>query len=121
MGPKRRPCGEDTPARQRRPGEQERSARKHGVFFFSTRRRHTRLTCDWSSDVCSSDLLLDARFDVIEREAGLVLCGERALMQGARTLLGRPTSCVGRDWELGALAGILTECKIGRASCRERV
>src|SRR5690242_11805296 len=25
------------------------------VFFFSSRRRHTRLTCDWSSDVCSSD------------------------------------------------------------------
>src|SRR5690242_12572320 len=27
-------------------------------FFFSSRRRHTRLTCDWSSDVCSSDLSL---------------------------------------------------------------
>src|SRR5438477_5175431 len=26
------------------------------MFFFSSRRRHTRLTCDWSSDVCSSDL-----------------------------------------------------------------
>src|SRR5579864_6296392 len=26
------------------------------VFFFSSRRRHTSLTCDWSSDVCSSDL-----------------------------------------------------------------
>src|SRR3989344_1709809 len=26
------------------------------VFFFSSRRRHTRLTGDWSSDVCSSDL-----------------------------------------------------------------
>src|SRR6266571_4384797 len=24
-------------------------------YFFSSRRRHTRLTCDWSSDVCSSD------------------------------------------------------------------
>ncbi len=54
--------------------------------------------------------LLDARFDVIEDEVGLLLCGERALMQGARTLLGRPTSCVGRDWELGALTGILDEC-----------
>src|SRR4051812_50186103 len=29
------------------------------VFFFSSRRRHTRLTCDWSSDVCSSDLTLE--------------------------------------------------------------
>src|SRR5690242_7194700 len=28
------------------------------IFFFSSRRRHTRLTCDWSSDVCSSDLLM---------------------------------------------------------------
>src|SRR5437588_5654275 len=26
-------------------------------FFFSSRRRHTRSLCDWSSDVCSSDLL----------------------------------------------------------------
>src|SRR5689334_19174924 len=26
-------------------------------FFFSSRRRHTRWNCDWSSDVCSSDLL----------------------------------------------------------------
>src|SRR2546430_3545661 len=25
-------------------------------FFFSSRRRHTRFDCDWSSDVCSSDL-----------------------------------------------------------------
>src|SRR6202048_266787 len=28
----------------------------HDVFFFSSRRRHTRSTRDWSSDVCSSDL-----------------------------------------------------------------
>src|SRR2546427_1987451 len=28
-------------------------------FFFSSRRRHTRFDCDWSSDVCSSDLVLD--------------------------------------------------------------
>src|SRR6266480_7192422 len=37
-------------------------------FFFSSRRRHTRLTCDWSSDVCSSDLeafaKLPSRFDL---------------------------------------------------------
>src|SRR2546430_11468751 len=26
-------------------------------FFFASRRRHTRFDCDWSSDVCSSDLL----------------------------------------------------------------
>src|SRR6266480_3991546 len=34
--------------------------------FFSSRRRHTRLTCDWSSDVCSSDLV-DVR---LAREGG---------------------------------------------------
>src|SRR5688572_32505832 len=28
-------------------------------FFFSSRRRHTRFDCDWSSDVCSSDLVGD--------------------------------------------------------------
>src|SRR2546430_11916004 len=27
------------------------------MFFFSSRRRHTRFDCDWSSDVCSSDLV----------------------------------------------------------------
>src|SRR5688500_19964619 len=30
-------------------------------FFFSSRRRHTSLQGDWSSDVCSSDLMYDAR------------------------------------------------------------
>src|SRR2546430_6683215 len=29
---------------------------RYFVFFFSSRRRHTRFDCDWSSDVCSSDL-----------------------------------------------------------------
>src|SRR5438093_9338094 len=29
------------------------------LFFFSSRRRHTRLVSDWSSDVCSSDLVLE--------------------------------------------------------------
>src|SRR4051794_41979452 len=33
-------------------------------FFFSSRRRHTRWTGDWSSDVCSSDLDLDAGIEV---------------------------------------------------------
>src|SRR5439155_9213276 len=28
----------------------------HKIFFFSSRRRHTRWPRDWSSDVCSSDL-----------------------------------------------------------------
>src|SRR5260370_6642165 len=39
------------------------------AFFFSSRRRHTRFKCDWSSDVCSSDLgnyLGDARLAICE-------------------------------------------------------
>src|SRR5689334_23489807 len=35
-------------------------------FFFSSRRRHTRWNCDWSSDVCSSDLI---KLTVNERSA----------------------------------------------------
>src|SRR5436189_6468754 len=31
-------------------------------FFFSSRRRHTRYIGDWSSDVCSSDLLMRQRY-----------------------------------------------------------
>src|SRR5207245_4107127 len=33
------------------------------VFFFSSRRRHTRCYRDWSSDVCSSDLVLAVSSD----------------------------------------------------------
>src|SRR6266480_7446005 len=38
---------------------------RSSLFFFSSRRRHTRLTCDWSSDVCSSDLpeVIDTWYD----------------------------------------------------------
>src|SRR2546430_1431409 len=32
------------------------------IFFFSSRRRHTRFDCDWSSDVCSSDLRAEMPF-----------------------------------------------------------
>src|SRR5437588_12956847 len=39
-------------------------------FFFSSRRRHTRSLCDWSSDVCSSDL--PRRPDLVRREQGLL-------------------------------------------------
>src|SRR5215211_763655 len=43
-------------------------------FFFSSRRRHTRSLCDWSSDVCSSDLPLcrrGARLDGSHRYTAL--------------------------------------------------
>src|SRR5260370_20918885 len=38
-------------------------------FFFSSRRRHTRFKCDWSSDVCSSDL---PRAEALLRSVGLL-------------------------------------------------
>src|SRR5689334_3458411 len=34
---------------------QDPEAKETTRFFFSSRRRHTRWNCDWSSDVCSSD------------------------------------------------------------------
>src|ERR1022692_971330 len=40
-------------------------------FFFSSRRRHTRLQGDWSSDVCSSDLSHDCLVVVITVFAAL--------------------------------------------------
>src|SRR6266480_2374270 len=39
-------------------------------FFFSSRRRHTRLTCDWSSDVCSSDLTAQTKLHKIAIRVG---------------------------------------------------
>src|SRR5260370_27877272 len=40
-----------------------------GVFFFSSRRRHTRFKCDWSSDVCSSDLMVAQEPDLVAASA----------------------------------------------------
>src|SRR2546426_3747068 len=52
-------------------------------FFFSSRRRHTRLQGDWSSDVCSSDLAPEFAPDVgVERpeiDAGLLRRVENGL------------------------------------------
>src|SRR4051794_41706389 len=49
-------------------------------FFFSSRRRHTRWTGDWSSDVCSSDLLVDRRGGR-QGEHRLALLGSAGLAQ----------------------------------------
>src|SRR3712207_8999652 len=43
-----------------------RCNRKVSVFFFSSRRRHTRYWRDWSSDVCSSDLVYNLRLSTHE-------------------------------------------------------
>src|SRR5438093_1907916 len=45
-------------------------------FFFSSRRRHTRLVSDWSSDVCSSDLL---RHEEIDKERALQLAAQESI------------------------------------------
>src|SRR3712207_6965393 len=44
-----------------------------GLFFFSSRRRHTRYWRDWSSDVCSSDLAHLARQLAFQHDVALVL------------------------------------------------
>src|SRR2546430_15701843 len=72
-------------------------------FFFSSRRRHTRFDCDWSSDVCSSDLL-----------GPLVLVLALGTVGLATT--GTVFSAVAAQARLREL--LLPQ--IGRASCRER-
>src|SRR5256886_10468955 len=54
-------------------------------FFFSSRRRHTRFDCDWSSDVCSSDL----RPPDSLRHAPLHLPARQRLVQDLADLLDR--------------------------------
>src|SRR2546427_348416 len=58
------------------------------VFFFSSRRRHTRFDCDWSSDVCSSDLEYQAKellsgFDVPVPRGGVAYSAEQAVYRAA--------------------------------------
>src|SRR5438477_694446 len=80
------------------------------IFFFSSRRRHTRLTCDWSSDVCSSDL------NSIGFPACMTLreirsnCGNLQSQPLHASLPNGPGLFLDFSW-----------VKIGRASCRERV
>src|SRR5438477_774656 len=93
-------------------------------FFFSSRRRHTRLTCEWSSDVCSSDLLTArprdaaaARGSPPRREARVarrVGPGER----GTGHCAPRARRAIRDAWRTGAAQRCPTE--IGRASGRER-
>src|SRR5438034_4441816 len=58
-------------------------------FFFSSRRRHTRSLCDWSSDVCSSDLGCAA-------ESGRASQGWRPQGRGARRV-DRSSARIARD------------------------
>src|SRR5205807_7212812 len=91
-------------------------------FFFSSRRRHTRLQGDWSSDVCSSDLLLWLRHD--SEEAYLALAAELSDAEKRRFIC----LCCRRIWDKmtdersrAAIEVAERVAKIGRASCRERV
>src|SRR5215217_8825763 len=45
-------------------------------FFFSSRRRHTRYWRDWSSDVCSSDLLVGGQDELVFDGASCVVTAE---------------------------------------------
>src|SRR5256885_15615826 len=51
------------------------------LFFFSSRRRHTRLQGDWSSDVCSSDLRASA---TVVAASVAVTCARSGLSPGRR-------------------------------------
>jgi tetratricopeptide (TPR) repeat protein len=62
--------------------------------------------------------LLGAHFDVRSGEDGPLLAGEVRFPDMTRTLLGKPTACVGRDRELATLSSLFNECAdepLGRA------
>src|SRR5256885_7526358 len=87
-------------------------------FFFSSRRRHTRLQGDWSSDVCSSDLRRDMPAGVsgIEaRRAGLLAANPQILQPRNGLTLKRGRAIGGKFGDDPGMG------EIGRASCRERV
>src|SRR5256885_10011016 len=87
------------------------------VFFFSSRRRHTRLQGDWSSDVCSSDLRLlklrHGRIEVCNLEIS-----HPQIPYVPTIVRTQPDGCV--KLADGSLA-VSALHEIGRASCRERV
>src|SRR2546426_8231043 len=58
-------------------------------FFFSSRRRHTRLQGDWSSDVCSSDLYVISSY----REHGQALARGVPANAVMAELFGKATGC----------------------------
>src|SRR5260221_10759635 len=87
-------------------------------FFFSSRRRHTRSLCDWSSDVCSSDLRCP---DILLADEAFGHLDEVTAGELRETFLKLAREC-------GSTAVLITHqleeaigVEIGRASCRERV
>src|SRR5699024_12172426 len=65
------------------------SAIIYSLFFFSSRRRHTRSKRDWSSDVCSSDLV-----GVPAAQAAAAFAGAVELVGGILLVLGLLTQAV---------------------------
>src|SRR5207249_8006347 len=81
-------------------------------FFFSSRRRHTRSKRDWSSDVCSSDLVERP----VHREPLLVLAVVVPKIHFLRrAFLNRAADALAVAVRIERNLG-----EIGRASCRER-
>src|SRR5256885_6482766 len=88
-------------------------------FFFSSRRRHTRLQGDWSSDVCSSDLELSkTTLSYWLRQERLSSRSQVRLVQLPETIVST-VGAVGAGVNVQLPGGVRVE--IGRASCRERV
>src|SRR2546429_6219338 len=89
-------------------------------FFFSSRRRHTRCSRDWSSDVCSSDLATSSPLPFINRSRKY----SRLLLR-AFYLLRHHTQTPATAIPIGRIPRLVMptqlSCEIGRASCRERV
>src|SRR2546430_10604364 len=75
-------------------------------FFFSSRRRHTRFDCDWSSDVCSSDL----GFGDLSPEAVLAVPPRKLRAAG---LSGRKVASI-RDLTAKVVDGTVPLDRIGR-------
>src|SRR5207245_5718687 len=89
------------------------------IFFFSSRRRHTRCYRDWSSDVCSSDLGLAVPGDAKDRVRSLVPDVWRLDVPLA---VPRLDGVVRQDAERrdDVIGEVLVLVEIGRASCRGR-
>src|SRR5256886_13659517 len=88
------------------------------VFFFSSRRRHTRFDCDWSSDVCSSDLW---RRVLAFAGPGYLVAHRLERCDTPRRGSGRSADAATPLRAQRAAAPYPSTGKIGRASCRERV
>src|SRR5260370_24387790 len=95
-----------------------RSALLVPCFFFSSRRRHTRFKCDWSSDVCSSDLLARDLCAAGKPDALLSVTQPIPHVATARGYVEK----YGPEDRYDLLKYVnRLGCQIGRASCRERV